>query len=182
MPGGMSLLLQDSRLDWGYETIPQKGCNNRVLNSIRGRFLGGCSALNGTVIVRGAKADYDRIADMGNPGWSWDEMLPYFKASETFHPAAFHQADLTAHGMDGPIHTEPHPLAPVSEKILESFIDRGFEYKPDMFVQGEYEGQLRACASRKYMDVGSLQVLDMLFVRFMMAFEVQVQHSYTSVP
>jgi hypothetical protein len=57
----------------------------------------------------------------------------------------WHQADLTAHGTNGPVHTEPHPLAPISEKILESFIDRGFEYKPDMFVQGEYEGLLCHC-------------------------------------
>ena len=149
MPGGVSALWQDSALNWGYDTIPQKGCNNRVLTAIRGRFLGGCSALNGTVIARGAKADYDRIVDMGNPGWGWDDMLPYFKASETFHPTAWYQADLAAHGMNGPLHTEPHPLAPISEKILESFIDRGFEYKPDMFVQGEYEGLLHGSYTTK---------------------------------
>ncbi|CAF2852802.1 unnamed protein product [Rotaria sp. Silwood2] len=141
MPGGVISMMKTS-YDWNYATVAQKGCNNRIVSAPRGRFLGGCSGMNGTLIIRGAKADYDRIADMGNPGWSWDEMLPYFKASETFHPAEWHQADLTVHGTDGPLHTEPYPLAPISEKVLESFIDSGFDYKPDMFVQGDYEGLL----------------------------------------
>lgn len=132
----------EKEYDWNFKTIPQKGCNNRSIPTIRGRFLGGCSGVNGTLIIRGTKADYDRIAAMGNSGWSWEDMLPYFKASETFHPAEWHQADLTVHGNNGPLHIEPHRLAPISEKTLESFIDCGFEYKPDMFVQGEYEGSL----------------------------------------
>lgn len=149
MPGGVGAI-DRTRFGWGYEMIPQKGCNNRVLVADRGRFLGGCSAINGTVIVRGAKADYDRIADIGNPGWSWEDMMPYFKASETFHSADWHQADLSVHGTNGPLHTTPHPLAPISEKLLESFIDCGFQYKPDMFVQGEYEGSLQSYYNRKF--------------------------------
>ncbi|CAF1115425.1 unnamed protein product [Rotaria sordida] len=129
-------------LDWCYQTVPQKGCNNRTMAVPRGRLLGGCSAINDTFVTRGTKADYDRIADMGNPGWSWKEMLPFFKASETFHSTEWHQADLDIHGTDGPLHISMTPLAPISEKILESFIDSGFDYKPDMFVQGDYEDGL----------------------------------------
>ena len=142
IPGGFFALFKTVH-DWGYETIPQKACNGRIIPASRGRILGGCSAMNGTVLVRGAKGDYNRIASMGNPGWSWDEMMPFFKASETFHPAEWHQADLSVHGTDGPLHTEPCPLAPISEKVLESFIDCGYDYKPDMFVQGEFEGECR---------------------------------------
>jgi choline dehydrogenase-like flavoprotein len=69
-------------------------------------------------------------------------MLPRFKASVTFHSAEWHQADLSAHGTNGPLHTEPHSLMPISQTILDLFIDEGFEYKPDMFVQGEFEGLL----------------------------------------
>ena len=140
MPGATAAMVK-SVYDWGYDTIPQKGCNNRILTVPRGRLLGGSSAMNGTLLIRGAKADYDRIANMGNPGWSWDEMLPFFKASETFHPADWHHADLSVHGTDGPLHTEPYPIASISEKVLQSFIDSGFDYKPDMFVQGEFEGK-----------------------------------------
>jgi choline dehydrogenase-like flavoprotein len=150
MPGGLPLLFQQPEIFWGYDMVPQKGCNDHIIAASRGRFLGGCSGINGTVFTRGAKADYDRIADMGNPGWGWNDMLPHFKASETFHSAEWYQADLSAHGINGPLHTEPHPLAPISEKILESFIDQGFEYKPDMFVQGEYEGLICSYHMTKY--------------------------------
>ncbi|CAF1473052.1 unnamed protein product [Rotaria sp. Silwood1] len=139
IPGNWVLGKEKSH-DWNYDTVAQKGCNNRIISAPRARFLGGCSAINGTLLIRGTKADYDRIAAMGNPGWSWEDMLPYFKASETFHPAEWHQSDLTVHGTSGPLHTEPYPHAPISEKVIESFIDSGFEYKPDMFVQGDYEG------------------------------------------
>ncbi|CAF1509342.1 unnamed protein product [Rotaria sp. Silwood1] len=139
MPGGR-FSMHKTQLDWCFQTVPQKGCNNRTMAITRGRLLGGCSAINATYVTRGTKADYDRIADMGNPGWSWKEMLPFFKASETFHSAEWHQADLDTHGTDGPLHISMNPLAPISEKILESFIDSGFDYKPDMFVQGDYEG------------------------------------------
>jgi choline dehydrogenase-like flavoprotein len=139
MLGGAAALIK-SVYDWNYDTIPQKACNNRIIAVPRGRVLGGCSAMNGSLLIRGAKADYDRIASMGNAGWSWDEMMPFFKASETFHPAEWFEADLSVRGTNGPLHTEPYPLAPISEKILESFIDCGYDYKPDMFVQGEFEG------------------------------------------
>ncbi|UJR07718.1 hypothetical protein I4U23_012003 [Adineta vaga] len=139
MPGRFFALIK-TEYDWGYDTIPQMGCYNQCLATPRGRLLGGCSAMNGTLICRGAKADYDRIADLGNPGWSWNDILPFFKASETFHPAEWHQADMTVHGTDGPLHTEPYFGAPISEKILQSFIDSGYNYKPDMFAQGEFEG------------------------------------------
>ena len=139
MPGSAAALVK-SVYDWGYDTVPQRACHNRIMAIPRGRVLGGSSALNGTLICRGAKADYDRIASMGNSGWSWDEMLAFFIASETFHPVEWHQADLSVHGFNGPLHTEPHSLAPISEKVLQSFIDKGYVYKPDMFAQGEFEG------------------------------------------
>jgi choline dehydrogenase-like flavoprotein len=69
---------------------------------------------------------------MGNPGWSWEEMLPFFKASETFHPAQWYQSDLNICGTDGRLHITINPLAPIFEKILESFIDSGFDYKPSL--------------------------------------------------
>ena len=133
-------MLQKTSLDWCYETVPQKGLNSRVVSLPRGRLLGGTSAMNATFFTRGAKGDYDHIVKLGNPGWSWDEMLPFFKASETFHSAEWNEADLAVHGTDGPLHTAMNPPAPISERVLESFIDSGFEYKPDMFAQGHHEG------------------------------------------
>jgi hypothetical protein len=62
-------------------------------------------------------------------------MLPFLKASETFHPSEWHQAAMTCHSTNGPLHTEVYPTAPISKKVLESFIDSGFDCKSDMFVQ-----------------------------------------------
>ncbi|KAF9509379.1 GMC oxidoreductase [Hydnum rufescens UP504] len=110
----------------------QKHANNRVIHLPRGKFLGGCSGLNGTLMIRGCKADYDEWEDLGNPGWSWNDVLPLFKKSERFLPSTT--------GTDGPLLTTVHPPAPISEAILDSYIDQGFSYRPDMFVQGEGEG------------------------------------------
>jgi choline dehydrogenase-like flavoprotein len=152
MPGGW-VMMPDKTPDWCFETVPQKGCNDRVISVPRGRLLGGCSTMNGTYLIRGTKADYDRIADMGNPGWSWEEMLPFFKAFEAFHSTEWYQADLTVRGTDGIIDTEFVRPAPISEKLLESFIDKGFEYKPDMFVQGAYEGLLHSFSTMTGTDI-----------------------------
>ncbi len=84
--------------DWGYATEPQAGCNGRTINIARGRVLGGCSAVNAMIYIRGHARDFDSWAAMGNHGWSYDEVLPYFKKSETYHgsPSPYH-------GTDGPM-------------------------------------------------------------------------------
>ena len=109
-------------------------------------------------MIRGSKADYNNWAAMGNEGWSWDDILPLFKKvgyssllfqldflilslkSEKFIPTEGFDAALEYHGTDGPLRTTVHPLAPISDAILESYLGKGLEYKPDMFVMGEGEG------------------------------------------
>lgn len=116
-------------------------------------------------MLRGTKVDYDNWANLGNVGWSWNDVLPLFKKvrilaqlplpsehrplfltrssppqSEKFIPTEGFPAELEYHGNDGPLLTTVHPLAPISEGILESYIDKGIEYKPDMFVSGEGAG------------------------------------------
>ncbi|MEC8568824.1 MAG: GMC family oxidoreductase N-terminal domain-containing protein, partial [Pseudomonadota bacterium] len=68
--------------NWALETIPQKGLNGRKGYQPRGKCLGGSSAINAMVYVRGHRDDYDHWAALGNTGWSYDEVLPYFKKSE----------------------------------------------------------------------------------------------------
>jgi choline dehydrogenase-like flavoprotein len=139
-----------------------------VISSVTDRlpnFFDLNSGLNGTLMIRGSKADYDNWAAMGNEGWSWNDVLPLFKKvcknysvllensdyflqfvfasgwqSERFIPTEGFDAALEYHGTDGPLRTTVHPLAPISNALLESYIDKGFEYKPDMFVAGEGEG------------------------------------------
>ena len=84
--------------NWAYETVPQKGLGGRIGYQPRGRGLGGSSAINAMIYTRGHRADYDGWAALGNPGWSYDDVLPYFRKSEnneTFHDAF--------HGQGGPL-------------------------------------------------------------------------------
>ncbi|RDA94945.1 hypothetical protein CP533_0150 [Ophiocordyceps camponoti-saundersi (nom. inval.)] len=101
------------RHDWRYETEPQPGLRGRSVPWPRGRVLGGTSALNYMAWNRASKADYDAWEALGNPGWGWLDLLPFFKKSETFHPPPTQQAvdsdanisyDSTLLGSSGPIH------------------------------------------------------------------------------
>ncbi|MGO9398621.1 MAG: GMC family oxidoreductase [Xanthobacteraceae bacterium] len=96
--------------DWGYTTVPQSAALNRSLYWPRGKVLGGSSCLNGMIYVRGAPADYDYWAYLGNVGWDYESVLPYFKKSEDFYGGASRY-----HGVGGPLavsrNTTPNPLA-----------------------------------------------------------------------
>lgn len=79
-PGMMPFLLKNA--NWKFDTVPQKGLNGRIGYQPRGRGLGGSSAINAMVYIRGNKWDYDNWAGLGCDGWSYDDVLPYFKKSE----------------------------------------------------------------------------------------------------
>ncbi|WP_319825414.1 GMC family oxidoreductase [Thalassovita sp.] len=85
--------------NWCFNTVPQPGLNGRIGYQPRGKALGGSSAINAMLYVRGHKSDYDGWADMGCEGWSWDECLPYFKKAENNENGAG-----DAHGAGGPLH------------------------------------------------------------------------------
>jgi choline dehydrogenase len=111
MPGGALKLLPGRRFNWYYETEPQRHAGGRRLYWPRGKVLGGSSAINALLYARGHRADYDSWAAAGNRGWSYDEILPYFKKSETHVPP-----DPRWHGADGPLSVVPSdvrgPLLP----------------------------------------------------------------------
>src|SRR5262249_8070184 len=69
-------------VDWDYCTAPEEGCNGRMMSLPRGKTLGGSSSINAMIYIRGNSADYDAWRDAGNPGWGYDDLLPYFKRSE----------------------------------------------------------------------------------------------------
>ncbi len=97
-------------IDWGYRTEPGAGVADRAIPVARGKVVGGCSSVNALMWVRGNRADYDAWAAAGNPGWSYDELLPYFRRSEAYDGGA---SELR--GALGPIgvtrHHSPTPLA-----------------------------------------------------------------------
>ena len=82
IPVGYLYLMGNPRTDWGYMTAAEPGLNGRRLAYPRGRVLGGCSSINGMIYMRGQARDYDTWRQMGNPGWAWDDVLPYFKKHE----------------------------------------------------------------------------------------------------
>ncbi len=102
--------LYHSEFDWEYETIPQPGLNGRKEFVPRGRVLGGSSSINAMIYMRGAPADYDYWAELGNEGWSYADLLPLFK--KMMHQE---RGASEAHGIDGPINVadlrDPNPLS-----------------------------------------------------------------------
>lgn len=82
LPMGIVALMRSRRLNWAYRTEPQAALDKRRLFWPRGKTLGGSSAINAMIYTRGAPADYERWAALGNPGWGWDDLLPYFRRSE----------------------------------------------------------------------------------------------------
>ncbi|MAW85567.1 MAG: choline dehydrogenase [Phyllobacteriaceae bacterium] len=85
VPVGYLYCIGNPRTDWGYSTEAEKGLNGRSLLYPRGRVLGGCSSINGMIYMRGQKGDYDHWRQLGNTGWGWDDVLPYFKKSEDYY-------------------------------------------------------------------------------------------------
>lgn len=118
MPLGAVLMLPDFPKinNWAYETVPQPHLNGRKGYQPRGKALGGSSAINAMLYVRGHQKDYDEWADLGCEGWDWDSVLPYFRKSERNHRAA---DDL--HGGDGPLHVgDSLSRNPVCEAFLDA--------------------------------------------------------------
>lgn len=97
-PAGLALLAQTTRYNWAFNTVPQPGLNGRRGYQPRGKVLGGSSSINAMVYIRGQREDYDHWAAQGNPGWSFAEVLPYFKRAEHNERGAD-----AFHGSGGPL-------------------------------------------------------------------------------
>jgi len=102
VPIGYAKTMFDARYNWCFYTEPDPGMNGRKIYWPRGKTLGGSSSINGLIYVRGQREDYDRWAAAGNAGWSYDEVLPYFKLLE--HSV---RGDPAYHGRDGPLWCSP---------------------------------------------------------------------------
>jgi len=98
MPAGLGQLIRFKSLNWNYETEPEPNLNNRRLYWPRGRVLGGSSSINAMCYVRGHATDYDDWREMGNPGWGFDDVLPYFRRAEDQA-----RGESEMHGTDGPL-------------------------------------------------------------------------------
>jgi choline dehydrogenase-like flavoprotein len=134
-PAGLALIAKTGAVNWKFDTVAQPGLNGRQGYQPRGKVLGGSSSVNAMIYTRGDRSDYDQWAAEGNAGWSYDELLPYFKRSE--HNERGGDA---FHGSDGPLNVKdlasPNRFAPV---FVEAGKQAGYVANPD-FNGAELEG------------------------------------------
>jgi choline dehydrogenase len=133
-PAMMGMLL-DSKFDWRFRTVPQVHCNLRRFPWPRGRTLGGSSSINYMIYIRGHRSDYDQWRDLGNIGWGYDDVLPYFKRAENNE-----RLNNEFHGRGGPLNVADHIFRhPLSEMFVASATAAGISRNED-FNGAEQEG------------------------------------------
>src|SRR6201996_9019779 len=126
IPIGYARLIINPKANWLYSSEPEASTNGRKLPVPRGKMLGGSSAINGMAFVRGQAQDFDTWAQMGNQGWSYDDVLPFFKRMESW--AAGENA---YRGGDGPIRvTNPQPKLPLFAALIEAAGQVGIPHNP----------------------------------------------------
>ena len=136
-PAGGLLMLRDKPKfhNWAFHTTSQKGLNNRRGYQPRGKALGGSSAINAMIYIRGQKEDYDSWANEGNDGWSWNEVLPFFKKAENNE-----NGSTNFHGNLGPLEVSNQKAAkPISQAYIEACANSQVKIRKD-FNTGDNEG------------------------------------------
>jgi choline dehydrogenase-like flavoprotein len=126
-PAGLAVMAQTGQANWDFQTVPQPGLNGRCGYQPRGKVLGGSSSINAMIYLRGQHEDYDHWAALGNPGWSWDEVLPFFKRAEHNERGAD-----AWHGTGGPLNVmdlrSPSRYGPV---FVQAAQQAGVPINPD---------------------------------------------------
>ncbi|MCB1488683.1 MAG: choline dehydrogenase, partial [Bauldia sp.] len=127
LPMLMGKLMHSGIYNWAYHTEPEPEFDNRAVYWPRGKALGGSSTINGMIYVRGNRADYDRWAQMGNPGWSYAEVLPYFRKSESHV-----ERHDDFHGSDGPLTVcRARGKSPLFDRFIEAGVEAGYARNDD---------------------------------------------------
>lgn len=139
MPLGFLQLMFSRRYNWQFNTEPQRHMHGRALFQPRGKMLGGSSGINAQVYIRGHAWDYDEWARLGCNGWSYTEVLPYFRRSEHFEPKLT-SAEAAFHGQGGPLNVaERRYTNPLSVAFVEAATQAGYRRNTD-FNGSEQEG------------------------------------------
>ena len=159
IPAGYMKLLEHPTLTWGFKAEADAGTNGRAINYPRGRVLGGSSSINGMIYVRGQPEDFDHWGQLGNRGWSWDDVLPFFRKAENWEGN-----EDSVHGKGGPLftsHGRDKPL--LCQAAVEAAKQLGCEYREDVndlppgagdgigWVQQTRGGRRRASSARSYL-------------------------------
>ena len=135
IPVGYLYAIGNPRADWMFRTAEEAGLNGRAIAYPRGRVLGGCSAINGMIYMRGQAADYDGWRQLGLEGWSWDDVLPWFKRHEDHHGGPDE-----LHGAGGEWRIErPRVAWPILDAVRDAAAEVGIPKVAD-FNRGDNEG------------------------------------------
>ncbi len=153
---GAAAALEGTNIDWAFRTVPQRNLNDRRIDYPRGRCLGGSSAINYSLYVRGNRGDYDHWRQLGNTGWGYDGVLPYFKRAE-----ANNDIMDGYHGADGPLSVESFAYRnSLHEIYLEAAQSVGLPLNPDFngatqegcgYYQSTLKGGRRCHAADAYL-------------------------------
>src|SRR6195952_2959993 len=128
IPISYAKLLNNPAANWLYSSEPEANTNGRKLPVPRGRLLGGSSSINGMAFVRGQAQDFDTWAQMGNQGWSYENVLPFFKRMERYEG----DGDDTLRGRDGPLRvTNPEPRDPLFAALIKAAAQVGIMHARD---------------------------------------------------
>ncbi|WP_421998904.1 GMC family oxidoreductase [Reyranella sp.] len=128
LPVGYARLLTNPAANWLYSSEPEAATSGRRIPVPRGRLLGGSSAINGLAFVRGQAQDFDTWAQLGNQGWSYGDVLPFFKRMESYAG----EGDDTYRGREGPLRvTNPQPREAFFQAVIAAAAEVGIAYNPD---------------------------------------------------
>jgi choline dehydrogenase len=156
IPAGFTKLLDHPTASWRFRAEPDPGTAGRAILYPRGRGLGGSSSINGLIYVRGQPEDYDHWAQLGNRGWSWDDVLPYFKLTENWEGEANEWR-----GKGGPLSTSHMAdMPPLCRAVVAAGQEVGLPFRDDVnalphggigYCQQTRGGRRRASAARAYL-------------------------------
>ena len=157
IPAGVLHLLNHPKINWNYNSEREPGTAGRSLYWPRGKTLGGTSSINGMLYVRGNPADYDNWAQMGCRGWTYDEVLPFFKKSETYRG----NGDPEYRSRGGPLIVEDYrTILPLTHAFVAAAQQAGFTFTPDYngkqqegvaYSQMTRRGRLRGSTARTFL-------------------------------
>lgn len=135
MPAALSYPMNMKRYDWGYTSEPEPHLGGRELACPRGKVIGGSSSINGMVYVRGHARDFDHWEESGAQGWSYADVLPYYRRMESWHDGG-HGGDPAWRGTDGPMHVSRGPREnPLFDAFVQAGAQAGYQ------TTGDYNGQ-----------------------------------------
>src|SRR5229473_2388490 len=157
VPAGVLRVLNNTKINWNFLSEGEPGTDGRQLQWPRGKVLGGTSSINGMLYVRGNPADYDGWAQMGCRGWSYDEVLPFFRKSETYRGTG----DPEYRSQGGPLIVEDYrTILELTHAFVEAAKQAGFAFTPDYngkqqegvaYSQMTRRGRLRGSTARTFL-------------------------------